>query len=95
CLNAWCFEPDASLNVTKARGLLAAYQAVRPLSAEEVAALPLLCRGSALRFLLTRLYDWLNTPDSALVVKKDPLEYYKKLRFHRGVNEASAYGLVQ
>lgn len=93
CLNAWCFEPDAALNVTKARGLLAAYQAVRPLSASEVAALPLLCRGSALRFLLTRLYDWLNTPDNALVVKKDPLEYYKKLRFHRGVSDASAYGL--
>ena len=94
CINAWCFEPDASLNVTKARGLLAAYQAVRPLSDEELAALPLLCRGSALRFLLTRLYDWLNTPDSALVVKKDPLEYYKKLRFHRGVGDASAYGLT-
>jgi homoserine kinase type II len=95
CLNAWCFEPDASLNVTKARGLLSAYQAVRPLSAKETAALPLLCRGSALRFLLTRLYDWLNTPDSALVVKKDPLEYYKKLRFHRAVGDASAYGLMQ
>jgi homoserine kinase type II len=95
CLNAWCFEPDASLNVTKARGLLSAYQAVRPLSAKETAALPLLCRGSALRFLLTRLYDWLNTPDSALVVKKDPLEYYKKLRFHRAVGDALAYGLMQ
>jgi homoserine kinase type II len=95
CLNAWCFEPDASLNVTKARGLLAAYQAVRPLSADEIAALPLLCRGSALRFLLTRLYDWLNTPDKALVVKKDPLEYYKKLRFHRSVGDAGAYGLMQ
>ncbi|MBN8996703.1 MAG: homoserine kinase [Rhizobiales bacterium] len=94
CINAWCFEPDASLNVTKARGLLAAYQAVRPLSAGEAAALPLLCRGSALRFLLTRLYDWLNTPDNALVVKKDPLEYLKKLRFHRSVAEASAYGLA-
>jgi len=94
CINAWCFEADASLNVTKARGLLAAYQAVRPLSADEAAALPLLCRGSALRFLLTRLYDWLNTPDNALVVKKDPLEYLKKLRFHRGVTDASAYGLA-
>jgi homoserine kinase type II len=95
CLNAWCFEPDSSLNVTKALGLLAAYQAVRPLSADEIAALPLLCRGSALRFLLTRLYDWLNTPDKALVVKKDPLEYYKKLRFHRSVGDAGAYGLMQ
>jgi homoserine kinase type II len=92
CINAWCFEPDGSLNVTKARGLLASYVATRPLSAEEAAALPLLCRGAALRFLLTRLYDWLTVPDGALVVKKDPLEYYKKLRFHRGVRDAAAYG---
>ena len=93
CINAWCFEPDASLNVTKARGLLVNYIAVRPLSTEERAALPLLCRGAALRFLLTRLYDWLTVPEGALVVKKDPVEYYKKLRFHRGVRDATAYGL--
>ena len=92
CINAWCFEPDGSLNVTKARSLLASYAAMRPLSADEAAALPLLCRGAALRFLLTRLYDWLTVPDGALVVKKDPLEYYKKLRFHRGVRDAAAYG---
>jgi homoserine kinase type II len=93
CVNAWCFELDGSLNVTKARGLLANYTAVRPLSPDEIAALPLLCRGAALRFLLTRLYDWLTVPDGALVVKKDPVEYYKKLRFHRGVGDAAAYGL--
>jgi homoserine kinase type II len=93
CINAWCFEPDGSLNVTKARGLLANYASVRPLAADEAAALPLLCRGAALRFLLTRLYDWLTVADGALVVKKDPLEYYKKLRFHRGVRDAAAYGL--
>ena len=93
CINAWCFEPDASLNVTKARGLLVNYIAVRPLSTEEQAALPLLCRGAALRFLLTRLYDWLTVPEGALVVKKDPVEYYKKLRFHHGVRDAAAYGL--
>jgi homoserine kinase type II len=93
CINAWCFEPDASLNVTKARGLLANYIAVRPLSIEERAALPLLCRGAALRFLLTRLYDWLTVPEGALVVKKDPVEYYKKLRFHRSVRDAADYGL--
>jgi homoserine kinase type II len=93
CLNAWCFEADGSLNVTKARSLLAGYQAIRPLAPAEIEALPLLARGSALRFLLTRLYDWLTTPAGALVVKKDPLEYYRKLRFHRGVADASAYGL--
>ena len=93
CLNAWCFEIDGSLNVTKARALLTGYTSVRPLSEAEIDALPMLARGSALRFLLTRLYDWLTVPEGALVVKKDPLEYYRKLRFHRGVSDASAYGI--
>ena len=93
CLNAWCFEVDGSLNVTKARALLTGYASVRPLSDAEIDALPMLARGSALRFLLTRLYDWLTVPAGALVVPKDPLEYYRKLRFHRGVGDASAYGL--
>ncbi len=93
CLNAWCFEKDGAFNLTKGRALLAGYTAVRPLSAEEAAALPLLARGSALRFFLTRLYDWLMTPAGALVVKKDPLEYLRKLRFHRAVRDASEYGL--
>lgn len=94
CLNAWCFETDLSLNVTKARALLAAYGKVRALSGDEIEALPLLARGAALRFLLTRLHDWLSVPAGALVVPKDPLEYYKKLRFHRSVKDASAYGLT-
>jgi homoserine kinase type II len=94
CINAWCFEADGSLNVTKARSLLAGYQSVRPFTADEIAALPLLARGSALRFLLTRLYDWLTVPEGALVVPKDPLEYYRKLRFHRSVTSATAYGLT-
>jgi homoserine kinase type II len=93
CINAWCFEVDGSLNVTKARALLTAYMSVRPLSEAEIDALPMLARGAALRFLLTRLYDWLTVPEGALVVKKDPIEYYRKLRFHRGVRDASAYGL--
>lgn len=92
-LNAWCFESDFGFNVTKARALLGAYGAVRPLSAAERHALPLLCRGAALRFLLTRLYDWLNTPEGALVVPKDPLEYLRKSRFFRGVREVAALGL--
>jgi homoserine kinase type II len=93
CLNAWCFESDGSFNVTKARLMLASYQALRPLSAAEFNALPLLARGSALRFLLTRLYDWLNHPPGAFVRPKDPLEYLQKLRFHRGVASPRAYGL--
>jgi homoserine kinase type II len=93
CLNAWCFEADGSFNVTKARLLLANYRLVRPLEGAEFAALPLLARGSALRFLLTRLYDLLNHPAGALVRPKDPLEYLQKLRFHRTVAHPSAYGL--
>jgi homoserine kinase type II len=81
CLNAWCFEGDRSFNVTKARALLREYSARRPLSRAERAALPVLCRGAAIRFLLTRLYDWVNTPPGAMVTRKDPLEYLHKLRF--------------
>lgn len=93
CLNAWCFEPDGSFNITKARRMLATYRIERGLSAEELDALPLLARGAAIRFLLTRLYDWINTPASALVVRKDPMEYLDKLRFHQGVKSVADYGL--
>jgi homoserine kinase type II len=92
-LNAWCFEPDFSFNVTKGRALLNGYETIRPLSAEERAALPVLCRGAAMRFLLTRLYDWLNTPDGAMVTRKDPMEYVRRLRFHRSAPNEHAYGL--
>jgi len=93
CLNAWCFETDGSFNVTKARSLLQAYEGVRPLAAAELEALPTLARGAALRFLLTRSYDWLNTDGEALVKRKDPNEYLRKLRFHRGVKSYRDYGL--
>ena len=95
CLNSWCFEQDLSFNLTKGRAFLSAYEKVRPLSEAEVAALPLLARGSALRFLLTRLYDWLNVPPGAMVKPKDPLEYHRKLRFHRTIADATGYGLVR
>jgi homoserine kinase type II len=93
CLNAWCFEPTGEFNITKARRLLSGYAGVRPLTPAELAALPLLARGSALRFLLTRLYDWLHQVDGALVRPKDPLEYLAKLRFHQRVRGVGAYGL--
>jgi homoserine kinase type II len=93
CLNAWCFEPDHSYNVTKGRGLLSAYGAARKLSGAEREALPLLARGAALRFLLTRLVDWLAVPDGALVRPKDPLEYFRKLRFHQSLKSVRDYGL--
>ena len=93
CLNAWCFEADHSYNVTKGRALLNAYSKVRALSARERDALPMLARGAAIRFLLTRLVDWLAVPDGALVRPKDPLEYYRKLRFHQSVKSIEDYGL--
>ena len=93
CLNAWCFETDGGFNITKARALLTAYRRQRPTTPAELAALPLLARGAALRFLLTRLHDWLNQVPGALVRPKDPLEYWRKLMFHRGVTDPSAYGL--
>lgn len=93
CLNAWCFEPDHSYNVTKGKALLQGYGNVRALSSAEREALPTLARGSALRFLLTRLVDWLAVPDGALVKPKDPLEYFRKLRFHQSIKSAGDYGL--
>ncbi len=93
CLNAWCFEPDHSYNITKGRALLNGYRGTRAPGEAEIAALPLLCRGAALRFLLTRLVDWLEVPAGALVKPKDPLEYYRKLRFHQANNSARDYGI--
>jgi homoserine kinase type II len=93
CLNAWCFELDHSYNVTKGRALLQAYASKRKLSAAERAALPLLARGAATRFLLTRLVDWLEVPAGALVRPKDPLEYHRKLRFHQAVTSVRDYGI--
>jgi homoserine kinase type II len=93
CLNAWCFESDGSFNLTKGQTMLAGYQAVRPFERKEIEALPTLCRGSAMRFMLTRLVDWLNVPPGALVKPKDPLEYDRKLHFHRHVRHAREYGL--
>jgi homoserine kinase type II len=92
-LNAWCFESDGAFNLTKGRALIAAYEAKRPILKSERSALPLLCRAAALRFLLTRLYDWVNRDPAALVRPKDPREYAGRLRFHRNVRGPEAYGL--
>jgi len=93
CLNAWCFEPDHSFNVTKGRALLAAYAKTRTLSSAERQSLPILCRGAATRFLLTRLVDWLDVPPGALVKPKDPVEYFRKLRFHQTIGSVRDYGI--
>jgi homoserine kinase type II len=93
CLNAWCFEPDGSFVPVRGRALIQAYQSVRKLTDVEFAALPILARGAALRFLLTRLYDWINHPPGAMVKKKDPLEYRRKLSFHQKVRNVGDYGV--
>lgn len=93
CLNAWCFEDDYSFNAEKARAMIAGYSQVRPFSELELDALPILCRGAALRFLLTRLFDWLYHPEGAKVEPKDPLEYLHRLTFHANAEDPKAYGL--
>jgi homoserine kinase type II len=94
CINAWCFESNNfAFNITKARALLKGYEEVRVLSVAEKKALPVLARGAALRFHLTRLYDWLNQVPGAFVKPHDPLEYFTRLQFHQKVVDVSAYGL--
>lgn len=92
-LNAWCFESDGAFNLTNGRALVSGYEIRRKLTAEERDALPILCRGAALRFLLTRLYDWVNHNPEALVRPKDPREFLRRLRFHRAVKDVRGYGL--
>ena len=94
CLNAWCFEEDGTFNTKKAQFLLGAYRNVRVFTEGELIALPLLARGSAMRFLVTRLYDWLNTPKNAMVTLKDPMEFFRKLEFHKTVKSFDAYGVI-
>jgi homoserine kinase type II len=91
-LNAWCFEPDGSFNITHARALVAGYESRRPLSRAERAALPILAHGAAMRFFLTRLNDWGTTPAGALVRPKDPLEYERKLAVHRSAPDLVLFG---
>ena len=94
CLNSWAFEDGAEFNLAKGRAMIEGYGRVRSLSPQEVEALPILARGAALRFMLTRLVDWLNVPPGALVKPKDPREYLAKLRFHGQVNSARDYGFL-
>ena len=91
-LNAWCFEADGSFNITSSRQLVAGYEAIRPLSDAERAALPILAHGAAMRFFLTRLADWGATPDGALVKPKDPMEYERKLAVHRAAPDLVLFG---
>ena len=95
CLSAWCFEPDNAFNVSKGRAMISGYERVRTLEGAEIEALPVLARGAALRFMLTRLVDWLNVPPGAKVAPKNPLEYRDKLRFHQRVKTAADFGYIR
>lgn len=99
CINAWAFEDDPlrngdglQYNFSKGAALIKGYQSVRPLEAAEREALPLLARGAAIRFFLTRLIDWSATPEGALVMPHNPLDYAGRLAFHRKVTSAEGYG---
>lgn len=79
---AWCFAPDGAFRPDIAAALMAGYETARPLSAQERAALPVLARGAAMRFLASRAYDWLHTPPDALVTRKDPMAFARRLEFY-------------
>ncbi|MGL4542433.1 MAG: phosphotransferase, partial [Polymorphobacter sp.] len=90
---AWCFGSDgASYFPERAAALVAGYCAAHELTAAEAAALPVLCRGAALRFLLTRAFDWINTPAGALVTRKDPLAFARRLAWYRSAHPAAITG---
>lgn len=92
CLNSWAFEDGREYNYSKGAAMIAGYESVRPLEEAERAVLPLLCRGAALRFFMTRLVDWTDTPADALVRPKNPLEYADRLAFHRQAKSVADYG---
>ncbi|NBO18900.1 MAG: homoserine kinase [Proteobacteria bacterium] len=94
CMNAWCFDTSHRFVPARAQALLSAYNRVRPITAEEKAAMPILARGAAIRFLMTRAHDWLIRVEGALVNPKDPMEYVAKLHFHQQVDDYRAYGLA-
>ncbi len=95
CINAWCFGKDGKFSRGKSSALLEGYQSVRKLDARECDALPVLCRGASIRFLVTRIYDWLNVPHGAVVTPHNPLVYLARLKFHQNVAHADEYGLVK
>ena len=94
CLNALCFEgtkENLSFNVTKAKKFIDGYSSIRKLAIEEKNSLKILCQGAAMRFLLTRVFDYINLTEGAIVTVKDPLEYLKRLEFHDSVKNYQDY----
>ncbi len=93
-LNAWCFHDNFLFSKDKCNSLIEGYRSIRKLTKNELLCLPILSQGAALRFLLTRIYDWVNTPKNADVVPKNPYEYIKKLRFHQSAKSLNHYGIL-
>ena len=94
CLNALCFEginENLSFNVTKSKKFIDGYSSIRQLTDEEKKSLKVLCQGAAIRFLLTRVFDYLNLTEGAIVKIKDPIEYLKRLEFHNNVENYKDY----
>ena len=91
CINAWCFDQHLQFAPGRAKRLTEMYDIGRSMSGAEIAALPILCRGAAMRFLLTRLHDWLNPVEGAVVRPKNPLDYLARLKFHQKVKDTAAY----
>lgn len=93
CLNAWCFDTGHQYVPARGQALFKAYNKLRPLTDAEKKAFPTLARASALRFLMTRIHDWINRPAGALVNPKDPKEYLAKLHFHQQAKSLADYGI--
>ncbi len=91
CINAWAFDENHIFQPARAKRMFERYDILRQFTGDELSALPILCRGAALRFLLTRLYDWQNQIEGAMVEVKDPLDYAKRLKFHQTVRDAADY----
>lgn len=94
CINALCFDKKKSkfiLNKQKVNNLVKGYEKIRKISIDEKNKLNILCKGAAIRYLLTRAYDYINTPKTALIKIKDPKEYYQKLKIHNKINSFKEY----
>ncbi len=95
CLNAWCFDKEGILDLNLSSELINGYQSLRKLEENEINFFPIICSGSALRFLVTRINDWKDQRSDAVVIPKDPMDFVKILDFHKNVKDAKEYGLIK
>ena len=94
CINALCFDKINSkfkINKNKIKNLIKGYESIRNISLKEKKSLNILCRGAAMRYFLTRLYDYTNTPKTAIIKIKDPREYYQKIIIHNNLKTYKDY----